>query len=263
MIPAYFFPFIEIGTFTIPTYPLMHSLAYVVAGIIILFEARRRGVDLSLVYNTMLYGFVGAIVGARIGGIVNNWDYFTVNPDQIFNLASGGWTESGGFILSFSLMIAYLRFKKFSLLSFFDIAAPAFALRFAISRIGCGAVHDHIGKIMERPWPWGVEYEGLIRHETGLYSLFSNTVIFILLWNLRTKIKTRGMLFTLYLFMYAMSVFIIRFFRAESLPLVSNERYLGLTSTQYIAIAVFIVALVLYRYIKKHPIPVTAPHHVS
>ena len=257
MIPAYYFPFIDLGSFSIPTYPLAHSMAYVIAGILILVEAKRRGADIRLVYNTIMIGFFGAVVGARLGGIIDNLGYFIANPNEIFNLGSGGWTESGGFILSFLLMILYLRRRNFSLLSFFDITAPAMALRFAVSRLGCGAIHDHIGKVMERPWPWGVEYEGLIRHETGLYSLFSNTIIFIILWSLRKRIKTRGVFFVAYLFMYSISIFIIRFFRAEDLPYVSDPRYLGLTATQYIAIVVLVTAILVYTYIRKHPVSVS------
>lgn len=263
MIPEYYFPYIDIGFFSIPTYPLAHSLAYVVVGIIILFESRRRGFDLKVAYNTMILGFIGAIVGARIGGIITNIDYFRVNPGEILNLSSGGWTEAGGFILSFALMIGYLRYKRISVLTFFDIAAPGMAIRFAISRFGCAAVHDHIGKVMSRPWPWGVEYGGLIRHETAIYSLVSNTIIFIILWNLRKKVQTRGMLFVIYLLLYSVSVFIIRFFRAEFLPYVSNTRYFGLTATQYIAIGVFIFALILYTYIQKHPIGVDESFYVG
>ena len=76
---------------------------------------------------------------------------------------------------------------------------------------------------------------------------------------MRKRMKTRGMLFVMYLILYSISVFIIRFFRAEHLLFVSNERYYGLTATQYIAMGVFIVAIVLYKYIKKHPQPFDAP----
>lgn len=261
MIPAYYFPVIPIGDFEIPVYPLAHSLGYVAAGIIILIEARRRKADLNIIYNTLLLGFVGAIVGARIGGMLTNPDFFLSNPREIINLGSGGWTESGGFVLSMILMFGYLYKKKFSSLAFFDMAAPALSLRFAISRFGCGAVHDHIGKVMQHPFPWGVEYEGVVRHETGLYSLVSNAVIFLILWNLRKRMKTRGMLFVTYLVLYSISVFIIRFFRAENLLYVSNERYYGLTVTQYIVIAVFISAIFLYKYIKKNPVPFDAPFY--
>ena len=259
MIPEYYFPVIPIGDFEIPTYPLAHSLAYIFVGIVILMEAKRRGADIKTVYNIMLVGFVGAIVGARIGGIFANPEYFFENPKEMINFAAGGWTESGGFILSMLSMIVYMWWKKFSALAFFDMGAPAFAARFAISRFGCGAVHDHIGKVMERPWPWGVEYQGDIRHETGLYSLVANAIIFFILWKMRKRMKTRGMLFVMYLILYSISVFIIRFFRAEHLLFVSNERYYGLTATQYIAMGVFIVAIVLYKYIKKHPQPFDAP----
>lgn len=259
MIPYYLLPYIEIGNFTIPTYPLAHSLSYVVIGAIVLSEAKRRGIDLYTMYKVVLVGFASAIVGARIGGIITNFDYFTTYPSQILNLGSGGWTESGGFILSMILIIAYLSKINFSALAVLDLTAPAFAARFAVSRFGCSAVHDHIGKIMQHPWPWGVEYQGFIRHETGYYSLIANAIIFIILWAMRKRMKTRGMLFVMYLFLYSISVFIIRFFRAEDLPSVSNDRYFGLTSTQYIVIGVFIAAIFLYRYIKKHPIAFNAP----
>jgi phosphatidylglycerol:prolipoprotein diacylglycerol transferase len=239
MIPYFFIPTIDIGIINIPTFPFFHGLGFAIMGILVLYEGRRRGADVQIYFNVFFFALVGGLVGARIGGILTNLDFFVENPAQIFNFAQGGWTEAGGAAGGFLFALLYAKKRIRSVKEGLDIFAPALTARFGISRFGCGAMHDHMGKVMERDWPWGIEYNGEIRHETGIYSLFANAVIFFILWKLRKRIKTPGLLFGIYLLMYSASIFIIRFFRAEDLEYISNVRYAGLTQTQYIMIAVF------------------------
>ncbi|MEA3253858.1 MAG: prolipoprotein diacylglyceryl transferase family protein, partial [Chloroflexota bacterium] len=97
--------------------------------------------------------------------------------------------------------------------------------------------------------PWAVVYshagsacglQGIPLHPTQIYMLLWNLVVFAVVWQMRRRLKERGALFILYLWLYAIGDFVIRFFRV-------NEVFLwGLQQGQVISLAIFVGALSLF-----------------
>ncbi|EKD49703.1 MAG: hypothetical protein ACD_63C00069G0004 [uncultured bacterium] len=109
--------------------------------------------------------------------------------------------------------------------------------------------------------PWAVGFNGELRHETAMYSILANLTIFLILWFwLRKKNFPKGTLFAIFLIWYAVARFITDFFRAYDLPY-SDPRFFvfgnfgGLTISQIISIAIFVLGIWLVFYLKKSKMP--------
>ena len=78
------FPIIQLGPFSLPTYPLALLLAGWIALEVGARMARRLGVDGDHVYNAGLYGLVAGVLAARFGHVVAYWPAYRSQPLEIF-----------------------------------------------------------------------------------------------------------------------------------------------------------------------------------
>jgi len=84
----------------------------------------------------------------------------------------------GGVVMAVLTIVAFCRFKKISILRFFDAAAPSLALGLALSRIGCFFNGCCFGKPGSLPWcvafpdnsPAGAFLPDQRLHPTQIYS---------------------------------------------------------------------------------------------
>ena len=82
-------------------------------------------------------------------------------------------------------------------------------------------------------------------HPTQLYSFGANLLICFLLIAMTAKIKIKGQLFSLYLMVYGVWRITIEFLRDD------QDRHLGLSVAQYIAIGQIVIGLALWVYFQK------------
>jgi phosphatidylglycerol:prolipoprotein diacylglycerol transferase len=121
----------------------------------------------------------------------------------------------------------FCRVRKISFWLIGDIAAPGAILGQAVGRIGCLVNGCCYG--LTCSLPFAVVYlndnsyapHGIPLYPTQLFHILWDIVGFIILWVLRKKLKTEGILFLLWLVIFAAGDFIIRFFR-ESEPFLFN-----------------------------------------
>src|SRR4051812_41937110 len=76
------------------------------------FMARRSRIDPELFSNAALIGLFSGVIGARMSHVLENYGYFMAHPREIFDIASGGLTYYGGFLLAFPILVLYARAKK-------------------------------------------------------------------------------------------------------------------------------------------------------
>ena len=74
-------------------------------------------------------------------------------------------------------------------------------------------------------------------YPTQIYFMLWNFIVFAILWRLRGKIQPQGSLFFLYLCLYAIGDFGLRFFR------INDPFLLGLQQGQVISLLILIVAV--------------------
>ncbi len=249
MIPYFQIEEIKFGPIHLQAWGLLVSLGFLAAILWGIKEAKKKNISTDIILNLAIISFFSSMIGARLLFVLLFIKDFTSNPLEVFKFWHGGLVYYGGFILAILCCILYIRYKKINLKILADILAPGIALGYGIGRIGCFFIHDHIGKITSMPW--GINYFGEVRHDTGLYGSLSGFILFfILVFLSKKKFLPSGGLFLFFLGGYAFSRFIIDFFRADDLAIV-DPRFLGLTLSQYISLIIIVLTFILGYNLKR------------
>lgn len=227
------------GPVTIYSYGLLLALAFLACGLVVLHEAKYRGLKADIVYDLIILAAVGGIVGARVFYVAAHWVEFSFNYWEIFAIQNGGLVFYGGLFGGTLTVLSYIWWKRLPLAQIADLVALVLPLGAAIGRLGCFLNGCCYGKITFAPL--GVVFPGLgvmARHPTQLYDSLYNLLLFVLLWFLRHRLPYAGMLFWTYLTVYSVARFTIEFWR-ENIPFLW-----GLSGNQLISIAVFALSLI-------------------
>jgi phosphatidylglycerol:prolipoprotein diacylglycerol transferase len=163
------------------------------------------------------------------------------HPRQIIGFE--GLTIYGAIMGALIAGIIYCLVKKLSFWQLGDIVAPGAVVGQAIGRVGCILNGCCYG--LPTDLPCAVVYTspdsyapvGVDVHPTQFYLLIWNLIVFAVLWSLRKRLKPVGSLFLLYMALYAVGDFGIRFLRA-------GEPFLfGLQQAQVIGLAILVVTV--------------------
>ncbi|MBM3200390.1 prolipoprotein diacylglyceryl transferase [Candidatus Woesearchaeota archaeon] len=236
-LPYVYYPEIKLGFFTIYTFGLLTAIAFLAGLWLVLKEAKRRGMNKDVAEGLVFYIILGGILGSRILHIILFWQSYYDNPLTVFKFWQGGLVFYGGFLGAVLAAWIYVKIKKLNFLEYLDLVAPSTALGHAIGRVGC-LIGDggHVGKLTSLPF--GVIVDGELRHLTALYDFINLTVLFIILLQLRKKRFFTGFVFFFYMAFYAFVRFFLEFLRTD-------PTFYGLTITQWFAIPLFGVSLVM------------------
>jgi phosphatidylglycerol:prolipoprotein diacylglycerol transferase len=134
-------------------------------------------------------------------------------------------------------------------------AAPALAVGQAIGRVGCFLVGDDYGR--PTSLPWGVAFpQGLPPtfdrvHPTQLYEAGAEfLILLVLLASERRERSYPGRTFWLYMLLYAVSRFVIEFYRGD------ERGSVGIFSTsQFISLILAPLAVVMLVYLSRRLAP--------
>lgn len=212
----------NIGSLEIRWYGIMIAIAVVSVLVVMVREAKRRGIT-SDIYSICLSGIAGGLVGGRIPYVIYEWDDFVANPLAIVGFQ--GLAQNGmviGIIVAGLIYMRVTRMRFSMLLSIGDALAVGAPLALAIGRIGCtinGCCHG----VSAPDLPWAVVYThpdsaatlNVPVHPTTIYHLLWNLIVFAIVWRLRGRLKPEGSLFFFFLCILAVGDFGIRFFRTD------------------------------------------------
>ncbi len=211
----------------------MNPTAFTVFGIdiqwyaIIITSAMMLGIYLTIKSGEK-QGFVGdhlldlalvalplAIVCARAYYVIFNFDLYTDNLIDVFNIRQGGMAIHGGLLGGFLGGYLVARYRKMNTLKVMDIISPYLILGQAIGRWGNYINQEAHGGPTNLPW--GIMVEGVRVHPTFLYESIWNALIFILLISISKNKKFEGQIAGLYLILYSIGRFFIEGLRTDSL----------------------------------------------
>jgi len=248
-----------IGSLEIRWYGIMIAVAVISLLVVMLREARRRGIT-NDIYGVFLSGIVGGVVGGRLAYIVYNWPHFVAHPLDVF--AFQGMAQNGMIIGVVAAALIYMRVTRMrfsALLSLGDVLAVGAPLGLAIARVGCTLN----GCCSGRPSPFSFfplaviytprdsmdpQYWNTPLYFTEFYHLLWGLAVFGIVWQLRGKLKPEGSLFFFFLCIFAIGDFGIRFLRPEG-PWVW-----GLQQAQVLDLAILVVFLpwLIFRMRRFH-----------
>jgi phosphatidylglycerol:prolipoprotein diacylglycerol transferase len=247
MIPYQTYPILfQIGWLKITTYGFFTALAVILATLIARREAKRLKINPDIFYDVLVIVVLSILIGSRLFYVIENWSYYALHPSEILKYWEGGISFFGGFIFSIGAGLIYIWKKKLPIGKVFDAAAIALPFGHFIGRFGCW-FRGCCGGLPTNA-PWGVLYEGTVRHPTQAYDALGNLAIFIFLSEVKNKKMFENRLFFVYVLLYSALRFTVEFFR-------EGIRYGPFTVAQYVTIVAFGVAAVLLSkriYTKKH-----------
>ena len=242
---------LRFGPFEIRYYGIIFVAAFVIAYFMIYYLAQKRELKLSRddVADYLFYEIVGVVVGARLFEIIfYEPAYYFSSPFQMLAVWKGGLSFHGGLVGGVIATLLFCRRKKIRFYDLIDIIVIPAAFGLFLGRIANFTNGELVGRVTGVPWCVKFRnYEGC-RHPSQLYESFKNLVIFFGLWFLKDKKLKRGMLFWSFVVMYSVLRFFIEFFKD---PVGELGLFLGLTTGQWLNIAMFITGIVFMVRIKN------------
>jgi phosphatidylglycerol:prolipoprotein diacylglycerol transferase len=202
----------KIGHLNINVFGVMVAVGMIIGILIVMKEARRKGLNEDKVFNLIMYTIIAAIVGARLYYVIAfDFEYYLKNPLEIFLINLGGLSIQGSLIGGTLFAVWYTKKKRIFFWKAADTIAPGIAIGQAIERIGC----DVFGIPMKTIYPWGIKVSSQILHPVQMYEMILDLFLFAFLWRKRSRINYNGELFIKYIIGFSINRAIIEFFRTN------------------------------------------------
>jgi phosphatidylglycerol:prolipoprotein diacylglycerol transferase len=243
-------------------------VGYLAGAQLMVRRARKYGgPDENDIWNVLFWALIGAIVGARVGYVLGHLSQVTDGGDDIlgiFKVWEGGISLIGGITGAVLFGMPYMFKKGMGFWRTMDLAAPGLALGIIIGRVGDMVIGDHLGKPTDFALGWrclGSEGQpptdantyldalnggnppslgcfDLVLHQTALYDFFSTLALLgVLLW-VGKRMRNTGFMIIVFTCWYGAMRVITDFLRVD-------RRYLGLTGSQLMSLAVGLACLYL------------------
>lgn len=208
----------SLGPLSVRWYGLMYLFGFAFA----MWLAGRRadapnsGWTRNEVSDLLFYGFLGVILGGRIGYVLfYNFDLFLADPTYLFKIWTGGMSFHGGLIGVITAMIWFAHKTKRHFFTVADFVAPLIPFGLGVGRIGNFMNGELWGRVTDVPW-------GIIfpeagpepRHPSQLYQFaLEGVVLFIILNLFWRKNPPRGAISGMFLLFYGLFRFLVEFVR--------------------------------------------------
>lgn len=219
---------LTIDYFTLYTFGAFMVIAFLIALWWVTRAARQRGISTHSVISLSLWLIGGGLVGAKLLKIGRLLLEHLAYPGQQLSISvlEGAGDFYGGFLGALGVAVIYFwRHPELPVWQVADLYGPAVALGQAIGRIGCLMAGDDYGSPTHLPWaitftdsdasliggaPLGVQLHPVQLYESSVcLGLF-----FFLVWLSRRQ-RFDGEIILAYALGYAISRFIVEFFRGD------------------------------------------------
>jgi phosphatidylglycerol---prolipoprotein diacylglyceryl transferase len=250
-----------LGAITVYTYGVLLAAAYLLGLQIAMVRAKRRGLDANRVLDLGIYIIISALIGAKLLLVATDLRAYIANPRELLTIVRAGGVFYGGLILAVIVALVYIRRVGLPLWTTCDVFAPGIALGHIVGRFGCFFAGCCYGK--PTTLPWGITFKdpfaatnvgtplGVALHPTQLYEAGAEAIILaVLLVTERRGKPFAGRTFWFYMLLYAISRFVIEFFRGD------ERGTVGMFSTsQFISILLAPLAVAMLVYLSRATTP--------
>ena len=251
----------EVGPATIYTYGVLLAASYLLGLPLAMHRAKVRGLDQTRVMDLGIYIIISALVGAKALLLVTDFRSFAGNPRALLDLARSGGVFYGGLILAVVVALWYIRRIGLPLWTTCDVFAPGIALGHVTGRLGCFFAGCCYGKATTVPWaitftnPYAAANVGtplnIPLHPTQLYEAGAEALILLILLSTeRRGRRYEGRTFWLYMLLYALSRFIIEFYRGDP-----RGTVLMFSTSQFISVILAPLAIAMLVHLGRRTAP--------
>lgn len=239
--------FLHIGPITIYWYGVLIVAGSMLAAYIASRLSSKNGHDPELAWDLLIVVLIAGIIGARIYHIVSSWEYYRVNPGEMFGLQMSGFGIFGAVAGGLLGVWGFAKYYKLRFLEWADYVAPGLLLAQAIGRWGNFFNQELYGPPTDLPWgiyiPPSHRLPGLEAYErfhpTFFYESALNFIGFLALYYLARNWKRNrlyGDLFFVYAMIYPFIRFFIEFLRPDAWTLG------GIPTAQIVSVATLVAA---------------------
>jgi phosphatidylglycerol---prolipoprotein diacylglyceryl transferase len=209
---------VRIGPFAVRWYGVMYLIGFVSSYVLVAYQTRKKPPGLSREFLDSLYTFIvlGLIIGARLGYVLfYNPSFYIRHPLEIFAVWEGGMSFHGGLIGSVLAGIWCCKRSAKDPWRIADLVTATAPIGLGFGRLGNFINGELYGRVSDVPWAMVFPAGGpLPRHPSELYELLlEGVVLFTILWMLKDRIRTVGVLTSLFITLYGVFRFVVEFFR--------------------------------------------------
>jgi len=192
--------------------------------------------------------------------IAVDYRQFASRPADLLSLVRVGGVFYGGLIAALLTGLWLVRRYQLPVWKTADLIAPGIALGHIVGRFGCLLAGCCYGRPTDVPWaitftdPVAANTSGTQLdtplHPTQLYDAGAEAIIlFILLWTERKGRPFAGRTFWLYMLLYAISRYIIEFYRNDERGII-----FGMSTSQFVSLIILPLSLImLWRLRNRTP----------
>lgn len=238
-------------------YSLFILIGVIVAYILIMRESKKQNINTIFMDNTVFYGLLFGILGARIHYVLFNLDYYLNNMSEIIKVWHGGLAIHGGIIAGAIFVYCYSKKNKQNFIKLTDIILPGVLIAQAIGRWGNFFNQEAYGmmvskELLEKLFIPKFIINGMyINGNYYLPTFYIESLLcllgFLIIFLIKHKTKKVGYTTSFYLIWYGLIRFIIELFRTDSL-MIGNLKVACIISVSFI-----LLGLLLFYYTKfKH-----------
>jgi phosphatidylglycerol---prolipoprotein diacylglyceryl transferase len=248
-------PVVEFSGLAFPISGVFWGIGFLFAMGLGLIQGWKRGFQTSDLIKISLVGFLGALIGGRLGHVHQYWEYFSLHPIEALYIHEGGMMYLAGLyggLLSGSLYC----WNHDRLVEILDLAAPSICLGHVFGRSGCFFYGCCFGKEVgfDSGFP-GVIFPGeeLLRHPTQLYSALALGLLFFFLLWISSRVKRPGAVILSYLGFYSAFRFLIEFLRDDERGFLLGIEFFS--SSQTLSLATLLILAIYLPFWRRRTSP--------
>jgi len=209
---------VRVGPLAVRWYGVMYLAGFVSSYALVTYQIRKRNLDLPGDFLESLYTYIvfGLIIGARLGYVFfYNPSFYIQHPLEIAALWEGGMSFHGGLIGSVLAGTWRCRRSGKDPWQIADLVTATAPVGLGFGRLGNFINGELFGRVTDVPWAMVFPAGGpLPRHPSELYEfLLEGVVLFTVLWVVKDRVRTPGVLTALFIVLYGAVRFFAEFFR--------------------------------------------------
>ena len=235
-----------------------------------------------LVSEFTMAAAIGGLLGAKMFHMLEYWNDFVADPIGMF-FSGSGLTMYGGLIVGAIAVLWYGKKNNVPPLQLCDANAPGLMLAYGTGRLGCQLAGDGdwgIVNHLPKPsflnflpdWVWSYRYPNNVINDgiplegctgqhcyqlaegvfpTPLYESITCILLFFLMWSMRKKIVTPGIMFSWYLLFNGIERFLVELIRVNAKYHVAG---IDFSQGQLISLLLILAGIAgLFYFRKKRP----------
>lgn len=247
----------SVGPITVYSYGVLLAASYLLGLWLAMRRAKQWGLDPSRVLDLGIYIIIAALIGAKLLLLIVDFDQFSRSTADLLSLARSGGVFYGGLILAVGVAFWYVIKHRLPLWTTCDVFAPGIALGHVTGRLGCLAAGCCYGRPTELPW--GITFTnplaaanvgtplGIPLHPTQIYEAGAELLILVFLLATERRGKPfAGRTFWGYMFLYAVSRYVIEIYRGDP-----RGEVLGISTSQFISLILAPLSIVMLVWLSR------------